>query len=128
MARVRVYDESDNLIYKGSLRGAAKAMEVSRQHIYNVIKGYSRGLSIDSPAHYFVLDDVLYNKAEETSVTYDVGYQFNIKGTPITITDIVEQEDGKVQYTFNGYAVVNAEKRYTDYTTLYIAAQRALNK
>ena len=71
---------------------------------------------------------MLFQKAEKVLPTYEVGYQFNIKGSLVEITNIEEKEDGRFIYTFNGNAVVNAEKKYTDFTTMYISAQRAVNK
>ncbi len=125
---MKVYNKNHQVIYKGSIRGAAKFMQVTRQHIYDLINGDAEGLSKDSPAHYFTVDDKLFEKNRGKKTTYDVGYQFNIKGTPVEITDIVETSCGRVIYTFNGYATVKARKRYDNFNTMYIAAKRALKR
>lgn len=124
---VSVYNEQNKLIFRGSLRQAAKFMRVTRAHIYDVINGVSKGLSADSPAHYFVVDEQIYHKYIKPDNVYDVGYEFNVKGYPMLITNI-EKTDNGYKYTFNGVITSNPRTKFTDYAHLWINAERALKR
>lgn len=124
---VKVYDKNNKMIYKGSLNKAIPVLGVSRQHVYDVINGVSKGLSQDSPAHYFTVDDVLYKKHFREQIEYIEGYEFMVKGVPVVITKI-DKKDDKYYYTFNGVFTSWTRERKPDFFTIWRMAERGLSR